>query len=125
MALNGIGPNYIHNLFIQHIPARSLWSQNQNLLVQTTAKTKCGKSAFSVYPAKHWNRLPEESKNAPTTSIFKSKLKIKLFIDVFLFFFFSSIYMSNSYLKCLTLLKVFLFCIPFYPFLPLFFIVHL
>ena len=38
-ALNGIGPNYIHDMFTQHNPARSLRSQNKNPFVQTTAKT--------------------------------------------------------------------------------------
>jgi hypothetical protein len=56
---------------------------DRNLLVQTTAKTKCGESAFSVYAAKLWNKLPEEIKNAATTSIFKSKPKTKLFSDAY------------------------------------------
>ena len=70
-------------MLIQLTPARSLRSQNKNRLVQTTAKTKCGESAFSVNAAKLWNKLPEEIKNAPTTSIFKSKLKTKLFSDAY------------------------------------------
>ena len=86
-ALNGIGPYYIHDMFTQHNQARSLRSQNKNLLVQTTAKTKCGESAFSVYAAKLWTKLPEEikkeSRNYGTTCIFKSKLKAKLFSDAY------------------------------------------
>ena len=48
-------------------PARRLRSQNKDILVQTTAGTKCGESALNVYAAKLWNKLPEEIKNAPTT----------------------------------------------------------
>ena len=55
----------MHDMFIQHTPARSLRSQNKNIFVQTTAKTKCGESAFSVYAAKLWNKQPEEIKTLP------------------------------------------------------------
>ncbi|KAL2076809.1 hypothetical protein ACEWY4_027598 [Coilia grayii] len=81
--LNGMGPNYLLDMFQLYAPTRCLRSLQKNLLVEPVVRTKCGEAAFSCYAVKLWNQLPEDIKNAPTVGSFKSRLKTKLFSDAF------------------------------------------
>ncbi|KAL2093106.1 hypothetical protein ACEWY4_010418 [Coilia grayii] len=82
-SLNGMGPNYLLDMFQLYAPTRSLRSRKKKLLVEPAVRTKCGEAAFSCYAVKLWNRPPEDIKNAPTVGSFKSRLKTKLFSDAF------------------------------------------
>ncbi|KAL2088560.1 hypothetical protein ACEWY4_015459 [Coilia grayii] len=82
-SLNGMGPNYLFDMFQLYALTRSLRSLQKILLVEPVVRTKCGEAAFSCYAVKLWNQLPEDIKNAPTVGSFKSRLKTKLFSDAF------------------------------------------
>lgn len=79
-SLNGIGPNYLSDMFQQYTPARTLRSQRRNLLVTPTVETKHGETAFSYYAAQLWNTLPD-IKCAP--AVVKARVKTELFSDAF------------------------------------------
>ncbi|KAL2086092.1 hypothetical protein ACEWY4_017151 [Coilia grayii] len=83
-SLNGMGPNYLFNMFQLYAPTRSLRSHQKNLLVEPAVRTRCGEAAFSCYAVKLWNQLPDDIKNAPTVGCFKSRLKIKTVFKCFL-----------------------------------------
>lgn len=81
--LNGQGPLYMADMLKKYTPSRSLRSAGKLELVQCSARTKQGEAAFSCYAVRLWNRLPVDIKTSPTISIFKSRLKTKLFYDAF------------------------------------------
>lgn len=58
-------------------------SHGRSHWVQPAVRTKYGEAAFSVYALQLWNKLSEETKNAPTGSTFKSRLKTELFFDAY------------------------------------------
>ena len=82
-SLNGLGPLYLTDMFKMYCPSRSLRSADKYELVQPSVRTKQGEAAFSCYAVRLWNRLPLDIKTSPTISIFKSRLKTKLFTDAF------------------------------------------
>src|SRR4029434_1955047 len=59
-SLNGIGPQYLSDMFQQYVSLRSLRSQQKYLLVKPTFRTKQGEAALSHYAVHLWNQLPED-----------------------------------------------------------------
>ena len=79
-ALSGSGPQYLSNLLITAIPARSLRSSADiSRLVIPRTKTKFQERPFSVAAPIMWNSLPSEIRTSATIDTFKSKLKTYLF----------------------------------------------
>ena len=83
-ALNGPAPSYISDLVKLHSPIRSLRSADKLLLY--TPRSRCvrtGDRAFTVAGPKLWNQLPISIRQAPSLSVFKSRLKTHLYVLAF------------------------------------------
>ena len=78
--LNGLAPQYLTELLDLYVPARTLRSSGQVLLVppKTKLKTK-GDRAFMAAAPRLWNSLPEHIRSASSVEVFKSFLKTHLF----------------------------------------------
>ena len=75
-SLHGLAPPYISELLVPYVPTRSLRSANKMLLVIPRSNlVNRGDRAFSVAAPKLWNQLPLRIKQAPSLSIFKTRLK--------------------------------------------------
>ncbi len=84
-ALNGWAPAYLTNLLSRYNPTRSLRSQNSGLLVAPrTAKSTKGGRTFSYLAPKLWNSLPDNVRGLDTLSLFKSRLRTRLFSQAFI-----------------------------------------
>ena len=82
--LHNLAPVYLKCLLHPYVPARSLRSAQQDLLVEPVFRTeKYGKRAFSVLAPRLWNRLPAKIKLARTVGSFKTALKTHLFKKAF------------------------------------------
>lgn len=66
-----------------HRPARPLRLEDKNILVHSTDNTRHGEAAFSSHAFRLLNLPPRDIRNAPTITVFKSRLKPKLFADTF------------------------------------------
>ena len=78
--VNGLAPSYLHDLLTPHELPRELRSTSTgNLKVPRSRTTSYGDRAFSVSAPQLWNELPPDVRNAPTLSIFKTRLKTHLF----------------------------------------------
>ncbi|KAJ0008550.1 hypothetical protein NQD34_015965 [Periophthalmus magnuspinnatus] len=79
-ALNGMAPSYLQDAIVPYQPNRALRSQNSGLLVvPRVSKSTVGGRAFSYQAPVLWNQLPADVKQAPTVSVFKTRLKTFLF----------------------------------------------
>ena len=72
-------PLYISNRLQRYIPARTLRSSSENLLVQRRTRSKAGSGAFSAVAATIWNSFPSEVRYASSIKKFKRLLKSFLF----------------------------------------------
>uniref|UniRef100_A0A3Q3C7D3 Reverse transcriptase domain-containing protein n=1 Tax=Haplochromis burtoni TaxID=8153 RepID=A0A3Q3C7D3_HAPBU len=80
--LSNAAPVYLSEL--PYIPSRSLRSADQLLLsVPRTNRKLRGDRAFAVAAPKLWNELPLHVRQAPSLSVFKSRLKTYLFTLAF------------------------------------------
>ena len=78
--LSGQSPQYLQDLVIPYVPARSLRSASQNLLVVKRGKTKAyGDRAFSCIAPILWNSLPYSVRSDSDINTFQTKLKTYLF----------------------------------------------
>ncbi len=79
-AYNGLAPQYLVELVQPYVPARTLRSSNDNLLVVPKYKlSTVGGRAFCIIGPKLWNKLPHNVHAASSLQIFKSQLKTHLF----------------------------------------------
>ena len=78
--LSGQSPQYLQYLVIPYVPARSLRSASQNLLVVKRGKTKAyGDRAFSCITQLLWNSLPYSVQSDSDINTFQTKRKTHLF----------------------------------------------
>ena len=82
-SLNEAGPVYLRDLLEYYRPPARLRSADDPLILDIphTKLRTYGDRAFSVIAAILWNKLPLDIRGAKTMTIFKSKLKTKLFKD--------------------------------------------
>ncbi len=79
-AYNGLAPQYLVELVQPYVPARTLRSSNDNLLVVPKYKlSTVGGRAFCIIGPKLWNKLPHNVRAASSLQTFKSQLKTHLF----------------------------------------------
>ncbi len=79
-AHNGHAPQYLVELVQPYVPARTLRSSNDNLLVVPKYKlSTVGGRAFCIIGPKLWNKLPHNVCAASSLQTFKSQLKTHLF----------------------------------------------
>ncbi len=79
-AHNGLAPQYLVELVQPYVPARTLRSSNDNLLVVPKYKlSTVGGRAFCIIGPKLWNKLPHNVRAASSLQTFKSQLKTNLF----------------------------------------------
>ncbi len=79
-ALHGSAPLYLQELLEIYQPTRSLRSASRSLLRVPRSRTLTyGKRSFRTASAALWNDLPDNIKEAPSVSAFKSRLKTHLF----------------------------------------------
>ncbi len=79
-AYNGLAPQHLLELVQPYVPARTLRSSNDNLLVVPKYKlSTVGGRAFCIVGPKLWNKLPHNVRAASSLQIFKSHLKTHLF----------------------------------------------
>ena len=82
--LQGKAPSYLSTLLQKYVPARSLRSGDQHLLVEKRSKLKSyGDRAFSVAAPRLWNSLPLLLRNCEDLEVFKGLLKTHLFKHAF------------------------------------------
>ncbi|XP_067660309.1 uncharacterized protein [Haliotis asinina] len=78
--LRGLAPSYLSNLLHPYVPARTLRSNSQNILVIPTYRLKSfGHRSFSYTAPVLWNVLPCDIKDSKSFDSFKAKLKTHLF----------------------------------------------
>ena len=78
--IHGEAPHYLEELLVQYKPVRCLRSQNQHLLeVPKRRLENFGGRAFQYAAPRLWNALPLDIRLAPSTNVFKSKLKTHFF----------------------------------------------
>jgi len=68
-------PLYLSSLLHPYQPARTLRSSHQQLLAKPNCSTDFGKRAFSYAAAQLWEKIPIETRAAPSIESFKRKLK--------------------------------------------------
>ena len=79
-SLNSLGPTYLSDLLEQYIPARSLRSCDENLLVIPKSRLKSyGDRSFAFAAPSLWNSLPSNLRNVKNIDTFKGMLKTYLF----------------------------------------------
>jgi len=79
-------PSYLHNLLNDRSTSSSmsLRSSSQPLHYIRRCRTNCGRRAFSVAAAEHWNKLPIDNQNPISrSSIFRKCLRTFLFETAF------------------------------------------
>ena len=83
-ARNNLAPPYLSSLLSSSTSGRSLRSSTRNeLIIPRSHKCSMGDRAFSIYGPKLWKTLPEDIKDSPSLSIFKTKLKTFIFSAYF------------------------------------------
>ena len=78
--INTTEPSYLYSLIPSHVssrPTRS--SDNPNLEIHISHSVRMGDRAFSIAAPTLWNSLPNFIRQAPSTNIFKTRLKTYLF----------------------------------------------
>ena len=78
-------PAYLTDLVVPYVPARSLRSAEQNLLVTVKRYNleRYGRRSFSVAGPSLWNVLPSAIRNSMSLPAFRSSLKTPLFREAF------------------------------------------
>ena len=83
-SLHGQSPEYLSELIIPYVPARSLRSASENLLVVKRGRTKAyGDRAFSCVAPLLWNSLPNSLRSQSNINVFKTQLKTYLFNNAY------------------------------------------
>ena len=83
-SLNGHGPEYLKELLVPYVPARTLRSSNASILVEPRSTMKTyGDRAFGSVAPRLWNKLPATVKERPSVDSFKKALKTHMFKTVF------------------------------------------
>ena len=80
---NGQAPSYISDLLKLHAPIRSVRSADKLFLY--LPRSRCRRTsdrAFAVTGPKLWKQLPLSIRQASSLSVFKSRLKPHLFVQV-------------------------------------------
>ncbi len=78
--LHGMAPEFISDLVQVYAPTRVLRSSSESRLKVPRSSTKFyGDRAYSCAAANLWNNIPNNIRQAPTLSMFKSHLKTHLF----------------------------------------------
>ena len=109
-ALNGLSPPYITELIHHHSAPRSLRSGSLGLLhVPRTRQKQRGDRAFAVAAPRLWNELPPAVRNAPSSTIFKSRLKTHLFSLAF-----PPLLWYLVYFICFLSMSMYVVCVPLY-----------
>ena len=81
-----LAPAYLTNLVVPYVPARSLRSAEQNLLVvkrYNLERYGCHCRSFSVAGPSLWNALPSAIRNSMSLPAFRSSLKTHIFREAF------------------------------------------
>ena len=79
-----LAPDYLTDLVVPYVPARSLRSADQNLLtVKRYNLERYGRRSFSVAGPSLWNALPCGIRNSVSLPAFMSSLKTHLFREAF------------------------------------------
>ena len=79
-----LAPDYLTDLVVPYVPARSLRSADQNLLtVKRYNLERYGRRSFSVAGPSLWNALPSAIRNSVSLPAFRSSLKTHLFREAF------------------------------------------
>jgi len=81
-ALSSGQPAYLGELISPYKPSRQLRSSDQSLLTMPRTNLTIGQRAFSWSSVLIWNSIPLSVGNAPTTSIFKRRLKTFYFSSI-------------------------------------------
>uniref|UniRef100_A0A8C7YUS4 Reverse transcriptase domain-containing protein n=1 Tax=Oryzias sinensis TaxID=183150 RepID=A0A8C7YUS4_9TELE len=83
-SLHGLAPLYLSELLTPYSPARCLRSADQMLPEVPRSRRKLrGDRAFAVAAPKLWNTLPLAIREAPSLSIFKTRLKTHFYALAF------------------------------------------
>ena len=78
--VNGKGPEYLKELLVEYVPARSLRSaKEKKLCIPKSHYAHTAQRAFGVRAPVEWNRLPCKLRNTETVDCFKRHLKAYLF----------------------------------------------
>ncbi len=84
--LHNLGPTYFSDLLLPYVPARSLRSSSEGLLVTSKFRlVTMGSRAFSVVAPRLWNALPQNIRHASSLLSFINLLKIIFSLWVLLF----------------------------------------
>ena len=79
-----LAPAYLTDLVVPYVPARSLRSAEQNLLVVKRYNLeRYWRRSFSVAGPSLWNTLPSAIRNSMSLPAFRSSLKTHLFREAF------------------------------------------
>ena len=79
-----LAPDYLTDLVVPYVPARSLRSADLNLLtVKLYNLERYGRRSFSVAGPSLWNALPSAIRNSVSLPAFRSSLKTHLFREAF------------------------------------------
>ena len=79
-----LAPDYLTDLVVPYVPARSLRSADLNLLtVKRYNLERYGRRSFSVAGPSLWNALPSDIRNSVSLPAFRSSLKTHLFREAF------------------------------------------
>jgi hypothetical protein len=82
-AVNNLAPAYITELLQEHVPARSLRSSSDKLLVVPRTRTSWGDRSFQKAAPHLWNALPASIRQSESLTAFKSRLKTHLFAKAY------------------------------------------
>lgn len=78
--INNLAPSYLNDLLIPlEIPHDLRSVAMGNFKIPKSQSVTYGDRAFSIAAPQFWNKLPLDIRNAPTLSLFKTKLKTHLF----------------------------------------------
>lgn len=76
--LHGLAPNYLKDMFTYQSEVHSVntrGSQNNQLWIDKTIKSKIHRDSFAYYAPTEYNKLPSEIRDATSVISFKTKLK--------------------------------------------------
>ena len=94
--IQGSAPVYLQEIIQSYKPKRNLHSNSQNLLNQIRVRTKLfGDRAFAKAAPELWNSLPQSLRDI--TSLDQSKLRLKTFLFLNGYFFYTLIIDFGSY----------------------------
>ncbi|KAF7654215.1 hypothetical protein LDENG_00072590, partial [Lucifuga dentata] len=75
--------DHITPVLVPYEPSRSFRTSGAGPLADPRVRTKHAEAAFCYHATQTWKNLPEDIRQAPTLTIFKSKLKIFLFYTAY------------------------------------------